>query len=253
MNYRPFIIVALVGCLTGCDSTRDFLKEGSAPGAATTSTQTRGAAPTTYNGAMRNPSPDRTAASPSAQSRKDDSISETNRFSASGSAADTSHAADSSFKASSDSTSVDRPVKLGTLDRTFVEKAASGGLFEIRSSQRALTQDLSPTNKEMAEMLITDHTMANEELRRIALSKGMLLSDDLLPAQSDMLKQLSETTGALVNEKFVALQIQAHQDAIALFEDYAHNGSDVELMNFADDTLPTLKKHLEHLQTLSTP
>jgi putative membrane protein len=48
------------------------------------------------------------------------------------------------------------------------------------------------------------------------------------------------------------MQIEAHQKAVALFESYAAAGENEKLKEWANDTLPTLKEHLEHAQDLKT-
>ena len=46
------------------------------------------------------------------------------------------------------------------------------------------------------------------------------------------------------------MQLQGHQQAVALFQNYAQNGSDPELKTIAQQTLPTLQQHLQMAQKL---
>lgn len=47
------------------------------------------------------------------------------------------------------------------------------------------------------------------------------------------------------------MQINAHKDAVSLFERYADGGENVKLKNWAATTLPALKHHLEMAQTMN--
>ena len=53
-------------------------------------------------------------------------------------------------------------------DRTFAEKAASGGMAEIQAAELAQQRASSPQVKQFAGRMITDHSKANDELAQIA-------------------------------------------------------------------------------------
>ena len=49
-------------------------------------------------------------------------------------------------------------------DKMFVEKAAVGGMFEVKSSQLAQQMATNPNVKAFAGRMVADHTKANQEL-----------------------------------------------------------------------------------------
>ena len=53
-------------------------------------------------------------------------------------------------------------------DNDFVDKAAEGGIAEIETSRLALEKSQSADIKAFANMMITDHSKANDELATIA-------------------------------------------------------------------------------------
>jgi putative membrane protein len=59
-----------------------------------------------------------------------------------------------------------------------------------------------------------------------------------------------QATGAAFDEGYIAEQIKAHQDAIALFEQQANSGTDADLKAFAAAQLPALRDHLREAETL---
>ncbi len=66
-----------------------------------------------------------------------------------------------------------------------------------------------------------------------------------------MLKQLKSASGAQFNQDFKKMQIDAHQKAIDLFQSYGQNGNNATLQQWATNTVPTLKKHLQMAEALS--
>ena len=140
---------------------------------------------------------------------------------------------------------------LGQTDRDFIAKAASGGMFEVKSSQLALESKKLRDDKEkdFARMMIDDHSKANRELMSLIQGKGIDAPKSLLPEHQRLLDDLKDLNGDEFAQRYHAIQLQAHQDTIALFQREAQDGQDTELRKFATATLPTLEKHLAHLQT----
>ena len=60
-------------------------------------------------------------------------------------------------------------------DMTFVTMAAQGGMFEVTAGELAEKKAVAAGTKHMGEMMVKDHTKANAELKKIAMSKGVTL------------------------------------------------------------------------------
>lgn len=133
-------------------------------------------------------------------------------------------------------------------DLLFISQAASGGLFEVESSELALEQNVDPHLRQIAQMMIDDHSAANDELASIAQRKGVSVPSVLQPAHRDLLDQLRNASAADFGARYRDTQIKAHEETIALFEECASSGKDPEIKAFAEKTLTTLRKHLEHLR-----
>jgi putative membrane protein len=66
------------------------------------------------------------------------------------------------------------------------------------------------------------------------------------------LDKLGGLSGTDFDSNYAAMQVKAHEDAIALFEDYAKSGDNTDLKQWAQKTLPTLKEHLDHAKKLAS-
>jgi putative membrane protein len=127
----------------------------------------------------------------------------------------------------------------------FQRKALAGDLFEIESARLALQKSRSPEIRRFARYLSGDH-----EKSAIALSGGapVFAGATLAPQQERMLSQLRRARGADFDRLFTRMQIQSHRRAIDLYSDYAATGG--KNARFAQETLPTLRRHLAMAESL---
>lgn len=131
----------------------------------------------------------------------------------------------------------------------FATKAAESGMFEIQSSQLALTKSQDKDIRTFAQKMIDDHTKADQKLKSIAKNEHLPTSLDRQHQQ--MITRLQGDNGSTFAEDFKQMQVAAHQQAIELFQNYAKDGSDQQLKQFAEQTLPTLQDHLKMAQQVT--
>jgi putative membrane protein len=144
---------------------------------------------------------------------------------------------------------------LAATSNDFVDKAAAGGIAEVEASRLALEKSASADVKDFANMMITDHSKANDELA--ALAKKY---DIEVPDSTTLTKQAKEKILDMRDESFDAAyadnQVKAHEEAIELFKKEANTVTDdrvkgaTELKGFAQKMLPALEKHLGMAKTL---
>lgn len=131
----------------------------------------------------------------------------------------------------------------------FVTKAASGGMFEVESSKLALQHSQSKAVKDFAQMMIDDHTKANDELKTLAGAQGLTVPAKMMGGPADHMKAVEDAKGNAFDPTYIQHQKVAHAETIQLFEAEAA-GKDAELAAFARKTLPVLKMHAEHAAML---
>lgn len=134
----------------------------------------------------------------------------------------------------------------------FVMAAASSNAFEIESSQLAVDSAQDEAVRTFAEQMIEDHTAATRELSTVVAQAGLQAPElDLAAQHQEMLDQLQDAEGEEFDSLYATLQVQAHEEAIALHEAYAENGDEDALREFAEQTLPILEEHLAMAQELT--
>ena len=71
------------------------------------------------------------------------------------------------------------------------------------------------------------------------------------PRHAAMLNQLASIPpGPQFDATYGAMQVQAHQEAVAMFAAYAQGGSNPAMRTFAQQALPSLQHHLAVAQRL---
>lgn len=129
----------------------------------------------------------------------------------------------------------------------FVNRAASSGMFEVMSSELALERAATPSVKEFAQMMVTDHTKANDELKIVAAANGLTVPAEMSGTPADDWEMLQNADAGVFEQSYVDMQIKAHSTAIDLFSAQAQATTNPELSAFAQKTLPTLQSHREML------
>lgn len=133
----------------------------------------------------------------------------------------------------------------------YVDMAGASDLFEIQSSQIALSKAQKPEVRAFAQMLIEHHTMTTQQLTAAARASGMNPMPRLMPMQADMISRLqSASAGAAFDRLFVSQQVPAHQMALALHSNYAKDGDMPALRTVASSAVPIIQQHLDQARRL---
>jgi putative membrane protein len=133
----------------------------------------------------------------------------------------------------------------------YVRMAAASDLFEIRSGTLARSRARSGDVRAFADMLVGDHTTTTQQLMLAARSAGLNPPPPMLmPMQRDMMARLNAASGADFDRIFLDEQVQAHQMALQLHQNYAQSGDVPALRTVAQTAVPVIQGHLERARAL---
>jgi len=130
-------------------------------------------------------------------------------------------------------------------DATFVKKACSAGLAEVKAGEMALQKAHEAKVKNFAQRMIDDHSKANRQLEELASRKGWTLSKTIDDKCQKDIDKLSGATAQEFDRMYMEGQLKAHEEAVKLFQHEADAGQDADLKSWANKTLPTLREHLQ--------
>lgn len=135
-------------------------------------------------------------------------------------------------------------------DQDFVRKAAQAGLAEVELSHAVQGRLMDSDLKEFAERMVNDHSKANAELTKLAQQKGMTPPSETDAAHKDKKSQLEQLSGPELDRRYLECMVKDHEEAVALFQKEAASGQDLGIKSFAQNTLPTLRDHLDRVRRI---
>jgi len=135
-------------------------------------------------------------------------------------------------------------------DASFVATAASGGMHEVELAKSAQAHAKNDAVKKFAETLATDHSKANEELKKVATEGGLKIPDKMSPEHQKMVDTFKDYKGVNFDLNYLKHMISGHEKSAALFKQATKEAKDAKLKDFAAKTLPVIEAHLEAARKL---
>ncbi|MES2810726.1 MAG: DUF4142 domain-containing protein [Bacteroidota bacterium] len=135
-------------------------------------------------------------------------------------------------------------------DAKFAVDAANGGMTEIELSKLAQAQGTNAKVKEFADGMVADHSKAGDELKAIAATKNITLPDSINADSKKAWSDLAAKKGADFDKAYVDKMVSDHKATVDLFESGQKNVKDPDLKAFIDKTLPVIKAHHTHIETI---
>lgn len=134
----------------------------------------------------------------------------------------------------------------------FANGAAASDAFEIASSKLAAANGSSAAVKKFATQMIAAHTESTAKLKGIATGLSPAITPDpaLNSDQQTKLDELKAKKGADFDKAYVADQIAAHEQALALLQDYSSGGDVPSFKEFAAGLVPKVTAHLNMAKSL---
>ena len=151
--------------------------------------------------------------------------------------------------------------------RDFIGAMTIAGMTEIQLGNLAITRASHPDVKAFGQLMVKDHSMANTELRSIALQLNVPQPTELDQKHRELFDRLSNVGPTEFDREYTKAMIEGHQDVAKLLRSRAGGptGSTAAgatavgtsgtidadpLTRWARQVLPTVEQHLERAQQL---
>jgi putative membrane protein len=136
-------------------------------------------------------------------------------------------------------------------DKTFVKKAAVGGMAEVDMGKMAEEKGSSQDVKDFGAMMVKDHTANNDDLAALAKTKGLMVPDKLDSMHQKIADKLSAMSGADFDKAYINDMVMGHTKMLALMKS-EESSSDPDLKSFATKTSDTVQMHLDKAKALQS-
>ncbi len=137
------------------------------------------------------------------------------------------------------------------MDQDFVKHAASANLLEVRLSELVQQKARDPQVKQFAQRLVEDHRKAGEQLKQVAQQMNVQISDELMPMHQAKLDHFQQKQPGQLELGYVFDQVGHHHKDVLEYQFMAQNAQNAQLKQFASQTLPHLRQHLQMAERLA--
>jgi len=159
---------------------------------------------------------------------------------------------DSATDTNATATGTATPAAAATPDHAsqFLTDVIQTNNAEIKFGQAAQSTGSTQAVRDFGKMLVDDHTKANAQASEIAKALNVIVPTSIKPDDMATYNMVTGMKGAGFDKDFADAMVKGHQNAIDKFRKEADSGDPAQVTDFAKQTLPTLKKHLETAKSL---
>ena len=129
-------------------------------------------------------------------------------------------------------------------DQTFITKAIQGNLAEVQMGKLAQQKGQDSRVRDFGKTLEQDHSTNNQKAEALARSLNITPPSAPNAEQKRMYDQMSKLSGDKFDSEFASHMVTDHRKDIAEFSQETKS-SNAQVANYANQTLPDLKKHLQ--------
>jgi putative membrane protein len=136
-------------------------------------------------------------------------------------------------------------------DKNFMVTAAEGGMLEVRLGEIAKKKGATQQVRDFGAMMVTDHGKAGDNLKVIAAKHGVTLPAELNAENQAVVNRLRRLSGDAFDKAYITEMVKAHSKDASAFEVASKKAKDRDLKAFAQQMLPVIKMHLQHIKGMA--
>jgi putative membrane protein len=136
-------------------------------------------------------------------------------------------------------------------DADFAVEAADGGTMEIEYGRMAQSKGYNERVKNFGAMMVKDHGMMADKLKKLAMSKNITLPTEMDNKKQKKMMDLSAKQGKDFDKAYLNMMLDDHKEDLKAFKKAAEKCADPDLKSFAADAVPVIQKHLDSVKAIS--
>jgi putative membrane protein len=161
-------------------------------------------------------------------------------------------------------------------DRDFVDTIGVANMAEVELGKMALDHAANADVKKFAQMMVDDHTTAGDKLKAIATEHNLAMPAEVDVDHRDLRDRLAKLQGAVFDNEYMTAMVDGHEKVLGELEKRvdrppagesadqinpsatsgpmaprkSDNATTMSINQWAADTYPAVRKHLEVARTL---
>lgn len=144
----------------------------------------------------------------------------------------------------------------------FVKKAGEANMAEVQLGRVASERASNPDVKNFGQMMVRDHSKANDELKQAVSAHNVPLPTELDDKHRDKLEKLRQLQGADFDREYMRTMVDGHEEVADFVGDRAseaskpsgndaHAALETAVNGWAARTLPAVQEHLRLAREIS--
>jgi putative membrane protein len=140
----------------------------------------------------------------------------------------------------------DNDAQFSDQDRSFVEKAAKTNIYEIELGTLAAERGRDSLVKAYAQMMIDDHTTAQNDLKAIADKQNTVTwPTELAEIDKASRDSIAMLEGFEFDSLYMSEQSKMHQRASTMYDNIGRTSTDPDIKAYAKTYLMKVREHLQ--------
>ena len=141
--------------------------------------------------------------------------------------------------------------KLSPMDNAFIRDSAQDNKAQIMLGELAEKKATNADVKQFAERMVRDHDKIEERLEQLADNEGVELPRNPAPRANMTDDELQKLSGKQFDKAYMSHMLNDHTQDVSAFKHEEQQGSNPQVKEFAEKTLPTLESHLQEAQKVA--
>lgn len=142
----------------------------------------------------------------------------------------------------------DKSDNSSAMDKTFIMKAANGGMTEVELGKIAAQKGASQDIKDFGSRMVKDHSKANDQLKEVASKVNVTVPSKLDAKHQAMVDKMSGLSGAAFDQAYAKAMVKDHEEDISEFKMADKQVKNADLKKFIEKTVPVMQEHLEMIK-----
>jgi putative membrane protein len=131
-------------------------------------------------------------------------------------------------------------------DQDFLNTAAQTDMVEVHLGNLAQDSASSQAIKDYGHMLAGDHTQDYQALQSLAQQASLTVPTAIdTDHNKSLITPLHGLKGKAFDHTYIQDMVAGHTQALALYKKEAHDATNPAIRSYAQNTIPTLQKHLD--------
>ena len=140
---------------------------------------------------------------------------------------------------------------VNTSDQVFIMKASMANFAEITAGQIAADSAEDASIAQYGQLMVTEHTAAQQQLSAIATSLGLTVSNTLDAEHQLLIDSLLDLDSSALDSVYIHSQVRDHEATIRFFKNESAHGLQKDIKAYVFQVLPEITLHLQSARVLS--